>query len=389
MNTDSYKDFLSLCKKAINTEKNVNISSEKIKNVSQGVFRNVDKVRTLASNIKSKFINDLSDNLVIFDKNFSENGGEIHWCVAYDDFLEKLYKLFEKQKIKKVNLFYSKFMEELGVEKSFEQKEIEIDRENKDCIVFSPSAGIVNTGSLFLNFTSSIDMEQVLASKLKIFILPINEFLFKPEEIEIFSHLYSIYKDEIDYPYLTSLYTPQPIGKENNVHLFIVDNGRSNILAYKEIRKALNCIGCDACKKVCPVFNIIGEKPYDNVFSGPYGNVVLPFVENIENYKHLPFSCTSCGNCSAICPISIPISDLITANKHYFFEKGFMDVSDIRLAKSLGRVLSSRSKMNQKVWKKNLKIKILLNNSKNISEKFTFSKTTFNQQQTNSKKNDE
>lgn len=382
MNTDSYKEFLSVCKKAINTEKEVNLSSKKMNELSENVFRNIDKIKILASNIKSKLINNLTDNLVIFDKKFSENGGVIHWCVAYDDFLEKLYKLFEKENIRKINFFNSRFMEELGMERFFKEKNdvITIDRDSNDCILFSPKEGIVNTGSLFLNFKSSIDMEQVLGSRMKIFVLPINEFLFKPEEIELFSHLYSIYNEEIEYPYLTSLYTPQPLAKENNVHLFLIDNGRSNVLAYKEIRQALNCIGCDACKKVCPVFNVIGEEPYDNVFSGPYGNVVLPFLENIINYKHIDFSCTHCGNCSKICPINIPVSELIMANKKYFFENGQMEVGDKKAMKYLGKTLSSRGKMNNKVWQKNLKIKLLLNNSKSITDKFSFAKSTFNQE---------
>lgn len=388
MNTDSYKDYLSTCKKNIDKNKQINLSSKEVDIVAKSVFRSVDKVRVLASNIKSKFINNIADNLVVFDKNFSENGGEIHWCLAYDDFLDKLYKLFDKQKIKKVNLFSSKFTEELGIELSFKDKEIEIDRENTDCIVFSPTAGIVNTGSLFLNFNSSVDMEQVLGSKLKIFVLPINEFLFKPEEIEIFSHLSSIYKDKVDYPYLTSLYTPQPLGKENNIHLFIVDNGRSNILAYKDIRQILNCIGCDACKKVCPVYNIVGEETYDSVFSGPYANVVLPFLENIENYKHLDFSCTSCGNCSRVCPVNIPVSDLIIANKHYFYENGLMDVNDKRFATTLRKTLSSRSKMNQKLLIKKFLLGLKLANSKIITDKFTISQYTFNQQFKNKKNNE-
>lgn len=388
MNTDSYKDYLSTCKKNIDKNKQMNLSSKEMDIVAKSVFRSVDKVRVLASNIKSKFINNIADNLVVFDKNFSENGGEIHWCLAYDDFLDKLYKLFDKQKIKKVNLFSSRFTEELGIELSFKDREIEIDRENTDCIVFSPTAGIVNTGSLFLNFESSVDMEQVLASKLKIFVLPINEFLFKPEEIEIFSHLSSIYKDKVDYPYLTSLYTPQPLGKENNIHLFIVDNGRSNILAYKDIRQILNCIGCDACKKVCPVFNIVGEETYDSVFSGPYANVVLPFLENIENYKHLDFSCTSCGNCSRVCPVNILVSDLITANKRYFYENGLMDVNDKRFATTLRKTLSSRKKMNQKLLIKKFLLGVRLANSKIVTDKFTISQYTFNQQFKNKKNNE-
>jgi L-lactate utilization protein LutB len=380
MNTSSYKDYLVDCKKAIDKDKRIDVSYQTLKDISSSVFRNFDKVKKLASNIRYKFINNIDDNLIIFDKNFSENGGNIHWCIAYDDFLDKLEKLLNRKDIKKVNIFDSMFVRELDVDGSLQQRGIKNDSEDNNCIVFSPMEGIVNTGSLFLNFNSAYDMELVLGSKIKIFVLPINDFLFKLEDIEIFSHLYSIYKDGIDYPYLTSIYTPSPIEKENNVHLFIIDNGRSNILENKDISQALTCIGCDACKKVCPVYNVIGEEPYNNIFSGPIANVILPFTENIENFKHLCFSaCTLCGNCSKVCPVNIPISELIIANKHYFFENKLMDMQDGRIVKTLHKVLSSRGKMNSKKWIKEFKIKILLNNS-NISNKYTFSKSTFNQQ---------
>ena len=378
MNTDSYKDFVVECKKQINTKININLSCEKENNLAGEVFQSVDRVKHLASDIRYKFLNSIDDNLRIFDKNFSENGGNIHWCIAYDDFLTKLDKILLANKVNKVNIFSSNFLEELGVQSFIDENEYKSDSESSECIIFTPQFGIINTGSLLLNFKSAYDMELVFDSKLKIFVIPINEFLFKLEDIEIFLHLYSIYHDNVDFPYLTSIYTPTPMEKTSNVHLFLIDNGRSNILANKDIRTSLNCISCNACKKVCPVYNVIGYKPYNNVFSGPIANVILPFIENIENYKHLCFSCTSCGNCSGVCPIKIPISEQIISNKHYFFENKMMEIRDVRIAKQLGKTLYSRKSMNSKRFIKNLKLKMLINNR--IVEKYEFKKSTFNQQ---------
>lgn len=382
MNTNSYKQYINSCKESIKKDENINLSFTNENDIAYNVFNNINKVKKLASDIRTKFINNIADNLVVFDKNFSEKGGSVHWCVTYNDFIEKVIKLLDKNNIKSVNVFHSDFIEELGLENTLTSKDIVIDSDINDTIVFTPQFGIINSGSLFFEFTSSIDMEQVLSSRFKIFVLPINDFLFKNEDIELFSYLYSIYKYKKIYPYLTSLYTPSPIknSKEDNIHIFIIDNGRSNILENKEIRSALNCINCGACKQVCPVYKVIGDKPYDNIFFGPYANVVLPYLENVENYKHLCFSCTGCGNCSKICPVNIPISELIIKNKNYFFENGIMDVTDIRLAKSLGKTLKNRKRMNKSKVLKNLKIKLLVNNSKLISDKFVFSKYTFNQQ---------
>lgn len=381
MNTNSYKQYLSSCKENIKEDKNINLSFTDENDIACNVFTNINKIKKLASDIRTKFINNIADNLIVFDKNFSEKGGTVHWCITYNDFIEKIVKLLDKNNIKSINIFHSDFMEELGVKNALKNKDIIIDNDINETIAFTPKFGIINSGSLFFEFASSIDMEQVLSSKFKIFVLPITDFLFKNEDVELFSYLYSIYKYKKVYPYLTSLYTPSPIkNKEDNIHIFLVDNGRSNVLENKEIHSALNCINCGACKQVCPVYQVIGDKPYDNIFSGPYANVVLPYLENVENYKHLCFSCTGCGNCSKICPVNIPISELIIKNKNYFFENGIMDITDIRLAKSLGRTLKNRKRMNKSKVLKNLKIKLLVNNSKLITDKFVFSKYTFNQQ---------
>lgn len=389
MNTNAYRRYLTECKKSLQEDHYCGLSFEKIDETTFSIFHNINKIKKLASDIKSKFINNISDNLVRFEKNFTENGGNVHWCIAYTDFVDKLLKLLDKNKVTELNCFYSDFMEELGLNHVLKENEIAVNHDSNDVIVFSPKFGVVNTGSVFLDFDSSLDMEQIISSKLKIFILPINDFILKSEDVEIFSYLYSIYKNAKDYPYLSSLYTPQPLNKANNVHVFLVDNGRSNILSDKDIRQSLNCISCGACKQVCPVYNVIGDKPYDNIFSGPYSNVVLPFLENPELYKHLCFSCMNCGNCTKICPVNIPIADLIIHNKNYFYENSIMDVSDVRLSKALCKTLSQRKLMNSSNMVKRFKIKMLVNNSKSIREKFIFSKYSFNQQFLSSKEQDE
>lgn len=378
MNTSDYRDFLTACKKNLSKDKQISFQGDNSDIIVSEIFRNKEYVKQIAANIRNKFINTIDDNLIAFDKNFSSNGGIINWCVDYNDFLLKLDKTLQRNKVQKINLFSSYFTKELGIERFCEKNEYISDSESDDCIIFTPQFGIVSTGSLYLNFNSAYDMELVLNSKLKIFVLSICDFLFKPEETEIFSHLYSVYKNQVNFPYLTSLYTPSPVSKNENVYLFLVDNGRSNVLENKEIRSALTCIGCDACKNVCPVYKIIGEEPYNNVFSGPVANVILPFMENTENYKHLCFSCASCGNCSAVCPIKIPVSELIVANKKYFFENKLMEMKDERFAKTIGKCVSARKKMNSKKWLKNFRLRYL-NNSKLLDE-YKFEKSTFNQQ---------
>ena len=377
MNTKEYKTFLSDCKASID-EKPLTISFDDFDDLSHSVFSNPHKIKQKASEIRKKFIDNIDENLLIFERKFTENGGKVHWCVSYDDFIDSLSVLLAKNKIKAVNNFTSRFNAELGLDFSLKNEKIATMATDGKCAILEPEFGIVNTGSLFSIFNSAFDMEIVMGSKLKIFIIPINKFVCNIAEIDIMSTLLSIYRNQNDSPFLSSIFTPNS-HKDSASHVFLIDNGRSNILASKTHRKALWCIDCDACKRVCPVFNTIGDKPYNNVFTGPYANVVLPFYENFDSYKHLSFNSVGCGNCTRVCPVNIPLTDLMIENRRFFFEKKIMDLGDDLLCSRLKKFLLSRSEMNKKTWLKKRKIKAFIKSSV-LKNRITppFAKQSFN-----------
>lgn len=377
MNTKEYKTFLSDCKASID-ERPLTISFDDFDDLSHSVFSNPHKTKQKASEIRKKFIDNIDENLLIFERKFTENGGKVHWCVSYDDFIDSLSVLLAKNKIKAVNTFTSRFNAELGLDFSLKNEKIATMATDGKCAILEPEFGIVNTGSLFSIFNSAFDMEIVMGSKLKIFIIPINKFVCNIAEIDIMSTLLSIYRNQNDSPFLSSIFTPNS-HKDSASHVFLIDNGRSNILASKTHRKALWCIDCDACKRVCPVFNTIGDKPYNNVFTGPYANVVLPFYENFDSYKHLSFNSVGCGNCTRVCPVNIPLTDLMIENRRFFFEKKIMDLGDDLLCSRLKKFLLSRSEMNKKTWLKKRKIKAFIKSSV-LKNRITppFAKQSFN-----------
>jgi L-lactate dehydrogenase complex protein LldF len=377
MNTKEYKTFLSDCKASID-EKPLTISFDDFDDLSHSVFSNPHKIKQKASEIRKKFIDNIDENLLIFERKFTENGGKVHWCVSYDDFIDSLSVLLAKNKIKAVNTFTSRFNAELGLDFSLKNEKIATMATDGKCAILEPEFGIVNTGSLFSIFNSAFDMEIVMGSKLKIFIIPINKFVCNIAEIDIMSTLLSIYRNQNDSPFLSSIFTPNS-HKDSASHVFLIDNGRSNILASKTHRKALWCIDCDACKRVCPVFNTIRDKPYNNVFTGPYAKVVLPFYENFDSYKHLSFNSVGCGNCTRVCPVNIPLTDLMIENRRFFFEKKIMDLGDDLLSSRLKKFLLSRSEMNKKTWLKKRKIKAFIKSSV-LKNRITppFAKQSFN-----------
>lgn len=96
---------------------------------------------------------------------------------------------------------------------------------------------------------------------------------------------------------------PRP-GQE--MHVVIVDNGRSRQLARPDFRKSLACIRCAACFNTCPVYRRSGGFSYSYFIAGPIGSILAP---NIDRKQHasLPFASTLCGSCSAVCPVKIDI----------------------------------------------------------------------------------
>ena len=107
--------------------------------------------------------------------------------------------------------------------------------------------------------------------------------------------------------YTSHLLGPR-LGQE--MHIIIVDNGRSDILKKEKFRKALFCIRCGACMNTCPVYRRSGGYSYDYVIPGPIGSVLAPH-KGIKKYKSLPFACTLCGSCEDICPVKIDLRDQI------------------------------------------------------------------------------
>jgi L-lactate dehydrogenase complex protein LldF len=95
------------------------------------------------------------------------------------------------------------------------------------------------------------------------------------------------------------------------VHLVILDNGRSHNLADPELRQTLLCIRCGTCLNHCPVYVRIGGHAYGHVYPGPIGKILTPQMEGLERAGVLATASSLCGACGEVCPVQIPIPDLI------------------------------------------------------------------------------
>ncbi|ODS04514.1 LutB/LldF family L-lactate oxidation iron-sulfur protein [Vibrio scophthalmi] len=115
-------------------------------------------------------------------------------------------------------------------------------------------------------------------------------------------------------------------------HLVIVDNGRSEILG-SEFRDILRCVRCAACVNTCPAYRHIGGQSYGSIYSGPIGAVLSPLLGGYDDFKELPYACSLCKACHDVCPVKIPLSDLLLKHRQKMAEQGIIPLSERAVVK--------------------------------------------------------
>jgi len=95
------------------------------------------------------------------------------------------------------------------------------------------------------------------------------------------------------------------------LHIVLLDNGRSRMLAHPVTRQSLACLRCGACLNVCPVYQQVGGHAYGSVYPGPIGAVITPQLMGIEKAAQLPYASSLCGACREVCPVKIDIPRLL------------------------------------------------------------------------------
>ena len=110
-------------------------------------------------------------------------------------------------------------------------------------------------------------------------------------------------------------------------HVVLLDNGRSEMLG-NEFADMLRCIRCGACLNHCPVYGAIGGHAYGSVYPGPMGAVLTPQLQGIDRARDLPHASSFCGRCEAVCPMDIPLPDMLRAWRERDFARGNRSFSE-------------------------------------------------------------
>jgi L-lactate dehydrogenase complex protein LldF len=132
----------------------------------------------------------------------------------------------------------------------------------------------------------------------------------------------------------------------DEMYVILLDNNRTKILSKKEQRNALSCIKCGACLNSCPIYRTVGGKTYGSAYSGPIAAVTIPIMYGYSNYKHLSYASTLCGKCTEVCPVKIPLHELLIFNRHEIVKESKPELKEKIALLLIKKVLLNRKLMN-------------------------------------------
>ncbi|MEE4377442.1 MAG: LutB/LldF family L-lactate oxidation iron-sulfur protein [Candidatus Competibacteraceae bacterium] len=125
--------------------------------------------------------------------------------------------------------------------------------------------------------------------------------------------------------YFNMITSPRKAGEKDGpkeVHLVILDNGRSKMLADPELRETLQCIRCGACLNHCPVYTRLGGHAYGYVYPGPIGSILTPQMEGLDRAGAMATASSLCGACEEVCPVKIPFTKILRILRNESYTAG-------------------------------------------------------------------
>ena len=137
--------------------------------------------------------------------------------------------------------------------------------------------------------------------------------------------------------YSSHFHGPMPGGE---LHIVLVDAGRSALLGSEEFRRSLHCIRCGACMNTCPVYRRSGGHSYESTVPGPIGSILAP-AKDAKQYHSLPYACSLCGSCTDVCPVKIDLHHQLLTWRKEIAHRGLLPKSKQWGMAVMSRVLRS------------------------------------------------
>lgn len=185
---------------------------------------------------------------------------------------------------------------------------------------------IADVGGVAITENEGNALNSVAHPKIHITIVGIEKIIPSLADLDLFWSLLATHGTGQNLTVYNNILTgPRQPGETDGpeeMYVVLIDNGRTNLLAQKEQRRALSCIRCGACLNGCPVYKNIGGHAYGTTYSGPIGSVISPFYNGVDEFKHLSFASSLCGKCTEVCPVKIDLHHLLLLNRKDFVEDG-------------------------------------------------------------------
>jgi L-lactate dehydrogenase complex protein LldF len=206
-------------------------------------------------------------------------------------------------------------------------------------------------GAISVSENEGNAMMSMAFPKIHIVVTGIEKIIPSFKDLDLFDALLATYGTGQQLTTYNSLITgPRQPGETDGpeeLYLVLLDNGRSNVLAQTEQRRALNCIRCGACLNACPVYEGVGGHAYGTVYSGPIGSALMPHMGGLNEYKHLAYASTGCARCTEVCPVKIDVHKLLLYNRRDTMNAGFVSKTENMMWFFWKGAMLKRSKMDK------------------------------------------
>ncbi len=357
-------------------------------------------LRETASQIKNNVLDNIHEYLLQFEANAKANGVIVHWAANGEEHNQIVHSIMEKHGVKQMVKSKSMLTEECHLNEYLAEKGIEvIDSDLGERIVQlrkEPPSHIVlpaihlkkedvsetfhehlgteegNNDPQYLTEAARLHLRDTFLTR-KVALTGVNfavaetgEFVVCTNEgnADMGVHLADVHIACMGFEkiipqrkhlgvflrLLARSATGQPIttfsshfntpreGKE--MHIVIVDNGRSTQLGREDFRNSLKCIRCGACMNTCPVYRRSGGHSYHNAVAGPIGSILAPNLDMSKN-ADLPFASTLCGSCTNVCPVKIDIHDQLYKWRQVLVKEGHTPTGKTIAMNGMAAVLSN------------------------------------------------
>ena len=361
-----------------------------------------EQLRTLGSDIKDHTLSNLDNYLTEFEKNAQANGIKIHWAIDAEEHNEIILRIIREQKVQQVVKSKSMLTEECHLNDFLAQRGVEVvdtdlgerivqfrneppshivlpaihlkkqdvsetfhehlgtEKGNNDPQYLTEAArqhlrekfiesqlaitgvnfAIASTGGFVVCTNEGNADMGAHAAKIHIACMGIEKIIPKVEHLGVFLRLLA--RSATGQPITTySSHFHQPrVGQQ--MHIIIVDNGRTKQLGRPDFRSSLKCIRCAACFNTCPVYRRSGGHSYHTAVAGPIGSILNPNLDMKAN-ADLPFASTLCGSCSNVCPVKIDIHVQLYKWRQELVSEGYTATGKKVAMKGMAFVLSHPS----------------------------------------------